>query len=147
MFSLEQRKIALETYIKYDHSYTATVVELGYPAKETMRKWWKEYKATGEIPVGKTHRKSKYSDEQAQAAVNHYLEHGKSLTRTMKALGYPRGRETLCGWIDELAPDERKKRGPNHKRNPDPIEKRIQAVADLEARHGPATEVDVKKGV
>ena len=77
MFSLEQRKIALETYIKYDHSYTATVVELGYPAKETMRKWWKEYEATGEIPVGKTHRKSKYSDEQVQAAVNHYLEHGK----------------------------------------------------------------------
>ena len=67
MLSLEQRKIPLETYIKYDHSYTATVVELGYPAKETMRKQWKEYKTTGEIPAGKTHRKSKYSDECIQA--------------------------------------------------------------------------------
>ena len=38
MFSLEQRKIALETYIKYDHSYTATVVELGYPAVNVNRK-------------------------------------------------------------------------------------------------------------
>ena len=79
--------------------------------------------------------------------MNHYLEHGKSLTRTMRALGYPRGRETLCGWIDELAPNERKKRGPNHKRNPAPIEKRIQAVADLEARTGPAAEIAERHGV
>ena len=31
----------------------------------------------------------------------------------MRVLGYPKGRETLCSWIDELAPGKRKKRGPN----------------------------------
>ena len=53
-----------------------------------------------------------YSEEQALAAVEYYLEHGKSLARTMKKLGYPKGSDTLRGWIDELAPGERKERGP-----------------------------------
>lgn len=58
-------------------------------------------------------------------AVDHYLEHGKSLSRMMRDLGYPKGRQILCDWVDELAPDERKKRGSNPKRNPVPIGKRF----------------------
>ena len=148
MFSTEQRRIAIETFIKFDHSYADTITELGYPHRQTLRNWWKEYEATGDIPVGKDHhRKSEYTDDQARAAVDHYLEHGKSLARTMRALGYPKGRETLCGWIDEIAPGERKKRGPNPKRDPVPIEKKVQVVAELEARTGPAAEVAKKHGV
>ena len=29
MFSEEQRRVAIETFIKYDHSYADTVAELG----------------------------------------------------------------------------------------------------------------------
>lgn len=41
MFSEEQRKIAIETCIRYDHSYTDTVTEFGYPTRATLRLWWR----------------------------------------------------------------------------------------------------------
>ena len=147
MFSAEQRRIAIETFIKYDHSYADTVAELGYPNRATLRLWWREYESTGEVPVGKGHRKSKYTDDQAHAAVRYYLEHGRSLSRTMRALGYPKGRQTLCDWIDELEPGKRKYRGPSAKSAPVPVERKVRVVAELEARTGPAAEIAERHGV
>ena len=34
MFSTEQRRIAIETFIKFDHSYADTEAELGYPTTD-----------------------------------------------------------------------------------------------------------------
>ena len=82
-----------------------------------------------------------------QRAVEHYLEHGKSLVRTMRALGYPKSREVLGDWIDEIAPGQRKYRGPNPKTPPIPIEKKVQVVAELEARTGPAAVIAERHGV
>lgn len=148
MYSQEQRKLAIETYIELGYSIADTVATLGFSNRRTLSTWWKEYESTGEIPVGKNRRReSMYSDRQARAAANHYLEHGKSLARTMRALGYPKSRMTLCKWIDELAPGERKKRGPNPKRDPVPIEERIRVVAELEARTGAAAEIAERHGV
>ena len=147
MFSTDQRRVAIETFIKFDHSYADTVAELGYPNRHTLRNWWKEYERTGEVPVGKFEREPKYSDEQKREAVEHYLSHGKRLTRTMKMLGYPGSRQTLGEWVDELAPGERKYRGPNPKKDPVPIEKKVQVVAELEARTGPAVEIAERHGV
>lgn len=48
-----------------------------------------------------------------QAAVDHYLAHGKSLARTMRGMGYPASGEYLCDRIDELAPGQGKYRGLN----------------------------------
>jgi len=45
--------------------------------------------------------KPKYSDEQKKMATQHYLDHGRCLAATLKALGYP-CRETLAAWVDEL---------------------------------------------
>jgi transposase-like protein len=102
MYSQEQRKLAIETFIKLDYSIADTVATLGFPNRHTLSMWWKEYELTGKVPVGKDHhRKSLYSDEQARAAVDHYMEHGKSLARTMRALGYPKGRETLLDMLGE----------------------------------------------
>lgn len=147
MFSEEQRRVAIETFMKYGHSYADTIAELGYPNRATLRLWWKEYESTGEIPASKGRRKSKYTDDQAHAAVSHYLEHGRSLSRTMRALGYPKGRQTLCDWLDELAPGERKCRGPRPKAGAVPIEKKVRVVAELEARTGPAVEIAERHGV
>jgi hypothetical protein len=77
MFSEEQRRVAIETFMKYDRSYADTVAELGYPNRATLRLWWREYESTGVIPEGKGTRQSKYSDGQMRAAVDHYLEHGR----------------------------------------------------------------------
>ena len=147
MYSTEQRRAAIETFIKFDHSYADTIAELGYPNRHTLNNWWREYKATGEVPIAKAIREPRFSDEQKREAVEHYLGHGKRLKRTMKALGYPKSRMTLCEWIDELAPGQRKYRGPNPKRDSVPIEKKVQVVAELEARTGPAAEIAEKHGV
>ncbi len=147
MYSTEQRKLAIETFIRFGHSYADTIAELGYPDRHTLNSWWREYRETGEVPVGKMIREPRFSDDQKREAVEHYLGHGKSLSRTMRALGYPKGSDTLRGWIDELAPGQRKHRGPNPKRDPVPIEKKVQVVAELEARTGPAAEIAEKHGV
>ena len=120
MFSEEQRRVAIETFIRCDHSCADTVAELGYPSRATLRLWWREYESAGEMPKGKGTRQSKHADEQMGNAVDCYLEHGRSLSRTMRALGYPKSRQTLGEWIDELAPGRRKLRGPSPKRGPAP---------------------------
>ena len=104
MYSTEQRRVAIETFIRFDHSYADTIAELGYPDRHTLRNWWGEYRETGEVPIAKIIREPRFSDEQKREAVEHYLSHGKRLKRTMRALGYPKSRMTLCGWVDELAP-------------------------------------------
>lgn len=147
MYSTEQRRLAIETFIRFGHSYADTIAELGYPDRHTLNSWWREYRETGEVPVGKMIREPRFSDDQKREAVEHYLGHGKSLSRTMRALGYPKGSDTLRGWIDELAPGQRKYRGPNPKRDPVPVEKKVQVVAELEARTGPAAEIAERHGV
>lgn len=147
MYSQEQRKVAIETLIKFDHSYADTVAELGYPTSACLRIWWNEYERTGEVPVSKFSSDPRYTVEMKERAVEHYLEHGKCLARTMRALGYPKSREVLGEWIDDMAPGQRKYRGPNPKTPPTPIEKKVQVVAELEARTGPAAEIAERYGV
>ena len=141
MYSKEQRRIAIETFIRFDHSYADTIAELGYPDRHSLRNWWREYRETGEVPVPKHEREPKYTLEMRREAVEHYLSHGKRLARTMRALGYPKSREVLGDWIDEIAPGQRRRRGPNPRTEAVPTEKKVQVVAELEARTGPAEEV------
>lgn len=147
MFSTEQRRIAIETFIRFGRSCAGTIAELGYPGRHTLNSWWRECRETGEVPVGKMVREPRFPDGQKREAVEHCLGHGKSLRRTMRALGCPKGSDTLRGWIDELAPGQRKCRGPNPKRDPVSVEKKVQAIAELEARTGPAAEIEEKHGV
>ena len=85
--------------------------------------------------------------EMRQAAVDCCLAHGKSLAGTMRRMGCPASRECLCDWIDELAPGQRKCRGPNPKAGPVPLAEKIQAVAEPGSRSGTAAEVAEKHGV
>lgn len=43
MFSHEERVKAIQLFLKYDCSYTATIRELGYPSMGALRQWYKEY--------------------------------------------------------------------------------------------------------
>ena len=69
MYSAEQRRIAIETFIRFDHSYADTIAELGYPDRHTLRNWWKEYRETGEVPVAKRVREPRFTDGQRRKAV------------------------------------------------------------------------------
>lgn len=72
---------------------------------------WLEERRTG-VPSRRGERYARYTDEQKRAAVDHYLTHGRRLSRTMRRMGYP-SHEVLAAWIDELAPGERViRRGP-----------------------------------
>ena len=147
MFSTEQRKIAIETFIRFDHSYADTIAELGYPTRHSLRAWYKDYLEHGEVRPPKRQREPKLALEMRQAAVDHCLAHGKGLARTMRKMGYPASRERLCDRADELAPGQRKYRGPNPKAGPVPLAEKTRAVAELESRNGPAAEVAEKHGV
>lgn len=50
-YSEEQRWSALETFIRFDHSYADTIAELGYPNRGTPGGWWREYERTESTPI------------------------------------------------------------------------------------------------
>ena len=88
---------------------------MGYPTKNSLISWYREYEQVRDLQVGYTRSMSKYSDEQRQVAVQHYLAHDRCVASTMTALGYPCC-ETLTVWIDELHPKLRQRmvgRAPN----------------------------------
>ena len=148
MYSLEQRRVAIETFIKFGYSYADTIAELGYPNRQSLCSWWKDYQECGEVRPGKPTRQPKFALEMKRVAVEHCLERGRGLARTMRALGYPKSREYLASWTGGLAPGLRKSRpaiGP--RREKISLEEKIQAVAELEGRDGTAAEVAARHGV
>ena len=80
---------------------------MGYPAKNALKTWYREYEQRQDVSVGYARSRLKYSDEQKQLAVDHYLDHDRCIASTLKALGYP-CRGTLTSWISELSPQTRK---------------------------------------
>ena len=106
MFSYEERLKAIKLLLQYDMSYSTVIRELGYPSKESLRNWYYEYRKEGKL-----HRdfvkKTKYSKQEKQIAVDYYIEHGKCVSRTVKKLDYP-SRPMLDKWILELKPREKK---------------------------------------
>ena len=98
-YSREQRRRAVGLCERYGHSAADVIRELGYPSKEALRMWhrdWLEERRTG-IPSSRGEHYSRYTDGQRRAAVEHYLTHGRRLSRTIRQMGYP-SREVLAAW-------------------------------------------------
>lgn len=146
MYSYEQRITAVKLLIQYDMSYSTVIQELGYPNNsKTLKYWYKEYTRIGDLHKAYAGG-SKYTDEQKQAAVTYYLEHGKCISRACRKLGYP-SREVLGQWIEELAPDKRKRCRTSCADVEYPQELKEQAVIDLCVRDGSAQDVADHYGV
>jgi transposase InsO family protein/transposase-like protein len=145
MYSYEQRIKAVELYIKYGRSAAATVRELGYPSKKNLRRWHAIYIRTGGLPE-RSAPKPKYSQAQKQAAVQHYLTHGRCLARTRKALGYPAA-GTLRQWLLEHDPDLVKESTGSYKGPLLSAGAKRDAVVELCSREGAASVVAEKLGV
>lgn len=107
MYSYEDRIRAVKIYIKLEKCTGATIRQLGYPAKNALNSWHREYEQSRDLPAGYVLSRPKYSDEQKEVAVQHYLNHDRCLAGTLKALGYP-CRDTLAAWVYELHPETRK---------------------------------------
>jgi putative transposase len=115
MYSYEDRIRAVRLYIKLGKRLRATIRQLGYPTKNSLIGWYREYEQGRDLPVGYARSEQKYSDQDKQIAVQHYLDHDRCIASTIRTLGYP-CRALLTQWIDELHPQVRPRmvgRAPN----------------------------------
>ncbi len=85
--SAEEKLKAINLYFKYE-SYAEALNKLGYPSCGALRNWVYEFKRNDDMKKEFT-RRTKYTFEQKQEAVKHYLEYGKCYSLTYRRLGYP----------------------------------------------------------
>ena len=105
MYTYEQRMKAVELYKQNGFRAEAVIQELGYPqCRQSVRLWYKEYKRNGRLHNEFSEACPRYTEAEKHSAVRHYLESGRSITKTINALGYP-SRQVLRGWIKEEAPE------------------------------------------
>ena len=146
MYSYEERIRAVKLYIKLGRRLGATIRQLGYPTKNSLIGWYREYERDRDLQVGYVRSSGKYSAEQMQVAVQHYLDHGRCMAFTLRALGYP-CRDLLTNWIDELHPEVRRRmvgRSPNVQHS---SEIKNAAVVDLCTRTTNALAIAQSVGV
>src|SRR5450830_384580 len=146
MYSYEERIRAVTLYIKLGKRTGATIRQLGYPTKNSLKSWHEEYERRLDLPSGYVRSMPKYSQTQKERAVEHYAEHGHCIAATVKALGYP-SRDLLRSWINELAPDSRQPVVGRAVSAPRPPELKKLAVLELCTREGSAQVVAQKLGV
>src|SRR5262249_53415906 len=104
MYSYEDRVQAVQLYLKLGKRIKATIRQLGYPTKNSLKAWYREYERCRDLRTGYVRATPKYSAEQKQTAIDHYLSHDRCAAATVRALGYP-SRGTLTAWIEELCPE------------------------------------------
>jgi transposase-like protein len=126
MYSYEKRLRAVRLYIKLGRRVGLTIRQLGYPTKNALKRWCREYEHRQDLIPGYT-RQPRYSQAQKEAAVRHYLDHGRCIRATIKVLGYP-SRSLLSAWLQELCPQER---APfvGHSRELTPADKQSAVIA------------------
>ena len=105
MYSYEDRLRAEQLYIKLGKRIGLTIRQLGYPTKNALKTWYREYEQRHDLPVSYV-RLPRYSQAEKERAVEHYLEHGRCIAATTKSLGYP-SRSLLSEWLQERNPQER----------------------------------------
>ena len=147
-YSRQQWDRAVGLYIRYECCAADAIHELGYPSKEALRMWYRERleEERAGVPSRRGERQRRYSEEQKCAAVDHYLECGRRLSRTVRMLGYPESKELLMAWIDELAPGRRRLR---HGPVPEELKRKaVVAVASGRLKsHEAAAELGVQAAV
>lgn len=145
MYSYEEKIRAVDLYIKLGKRMKATIRQLGYPTKNALKDWYREHEQQGDLAKG-YHRAPKYSMAQQEAAVDHFLHHGRCIDWTRRALGYP-CRLLLQRWIDERHPELRQRRVGRIRPVPRPLEVKQEAVIALCTRQGNALPIAQDLGV
>lgn len=95
MSSCEDRLRAVQLYVKLGRRVAATIRQLGYPTKSSLKIWYREYLRNPDL-LPHYVRPPKFTEEQKVRAVEHYLAHGRNVAFTIRALCYP-GRGSLHG--------------------------------------------------
>jgi len=106
VYSLEDRMRAVELYLQYGYSPAAVRRELGYPTKNTVQQWAREFATTGALHEWSHPHRPRHSEEEKQTAIDYCLEHGRCMRRAVRSLGYP-SEARLKEWLDEVLPERR----------------------------------------
>ena len=146
MYSYEERLQAVKLYIKFGKRINATIRQLGYPTKNSLKQWYREYLEHGYLEAGYVRSKPKYSAEQINTAIDHYMSHGRCFSATMKALGYP-CRRTLTKWVHDRYPETKKCVVGRARRLAASMDSKRSAVYELCTREGSAQAVAQKLDV
>lgn len=146
MHSYEDRMRAVALYIKLGKRVQATIRELGYPTKNTLKCWYREYERVHDLPIGSASRPPKFSEAQKQVALEHYASNGRCISWTMRALGYP-GRAMLTAWVRAAFPDTKTVSGGARGRGDHSATVKQAAVVGLYCREESAEALAKKVGV
>ena len=71
MYSYEDRIRAVKLFIKLGKRTGPTIRQLGFPTKNALKSWSREYERSRDLQVVYVRSRQKYSDERKQAAVQH----------------------------------------------------------------------------
>ena len=146
MYSYEERMRAVKLYIQYDFHVRTVMRELGYPKeRHVIPMWYKEFRQNGDLKHERK-RRSKFTEEQKQAALNYYFEHGQCFATTVKALGFP-SRQVLQSWVREVRPDLTRHCATSRSLVHLTDDEKNQAAIELCYREGTAQEIADKYGI
>ncbi|VVD85047.1 integrase catalytic subunit [Pandoraea cepalis] len=101
MYSYQERVRAVELYLKLGKRSKATIRQLGYPTKNSLKAWCNEFEKRGDLRTGYVRVKPKCSEEQKNLALEHYVNHGRCFAFTLRTLGYP-CRQILSEWSSQV---------------------------------------------
>jgi transposase-like protein len=137
---------AVELYIKLGKRVRATIRELGYPTKNALKGWLREYERLQDLPIRSTPRAPKFSVAQKQVALEHYASQGRCISWTLRVLGYP-GQATLTAWVREAFPDTKTVSSATYGPDSHSCAMKLAAVVGLYSRQESAQAVVEKFGV
>lgn len=145
MYSYEERKKAVDLYIKYGKRASTVIRELGYPDRHVLVLWYKDLLEKGKIEVPDFTGRSPYSEEEKQKAITFYIEHGRNLKFTVEQLGYP-STHLLSKWLDENNPHEKRVYNTNLTPKTDSsTDEKIKSVVELCTRSETSAEKIAQK--
>lgn len=84
MYSYEDRIRAVARYIELGKHIRPTVRQLGYPTKNALKGWYREYQQRLDLSIGYAGRKPRFSQAQQAAAIEHYLIHDRCIAAMRK---------------------------------------------------------------
>ena len=146
MCSDEERIRAVKLHIKLGKRTGQTIRQLGYPTKNSLKGWYREYERDRDLQVVYTRCRVKYTSEKIQKAVQHYLDHDRCIASTLWALGYP-CRELLTARIDKFHPEVRRRIVGRVTNAQHPLEIKNAAVVELCTRKTNARTIAQSVGV
>jgi putative transposase len=100
MHSIEYRLRGVQFRIKLDKRIGLSIRQVGSPTKNALKSWHGEYEQRLGRPAGYA-RQPRYPQAQKERAVGRYLDHGRCIAATIRALGHP-SRSLLAAWLQDL---------------------------------------------